>query len=172
MLKKLFKRAAPAASQEESSVMTTQETQPVLAVDNKTAEMATQLAKATENMTAMTEKVASLQAELEKANAKLDAVETEKATLAQKAKEVVMASRKEKMEAVLGSAEASPVLASLEGADDATFNTVLSAFAINRKAEANSEMFQEKGVVAEAATAEEDPVKRLAARMAANYKTK
>lgn len=172
MLKKLFKRAAPAASQEESSAMTTQETQPVLAVDNKTAEMATQLATATESLTAMNEKFATLQADFEKVTSQLAAVESEKATLAAKAKEVVMNARKEKMEAVLGSAESAPVLASLENADDATFNTVLSAFSINRKAEANSEMFKEVGVVAEAPVAEEDPVKRLAAKMAANFKPK
>lgn len=172
MLKKLFKRAAPAASQEESSVMTTQETQPELAVDNKTAEMATQLATATESLTAMTEKFATLQADFEKATAQLAAAESEKAALATKAKEVVMNARKEKMEAILGSVEAAPVLASLEGADDATFTTVMNAFAINRKVEANSEMFKEVGVVAPVATAEEDPVKRLAAKMAANFKSK
>lgn len=152
--------------------MTTQETQPELAVDNKTAEMATQLATATESLTAMTEKFATLQADFEKATTKLEAAESEKASLAAKAKEVVMNARKEKMEAILGSVEAAPVLASLEGADDATFTTVMNAFAINRKVEANSEMFKEVGVVATVATAEEDPVKRLAAKMAANFKAK
>lgn len=172
MLKKLFKRAAPAASQEESSVMTTQETQPVLAVDNKTAEMATQLATATEGLSSMTAKFSEMEAKLKEAEAKLATLGAEKASLEAKAKEAVMATRKEKMEAVLGGVESVPVLASLEKADDATFQTVLNAFAVNRKAEASSEMFTEKGVVAEAAVTEEDPVKRLATRMAANFKTK
>lgn len=171
MLKKLFKRAAPAASQEESSVMTTQETQPELAVDNKTAEMATQLATATETMTAMNEKFAAMQADFDKVSAKLAAVEAEKAEMVNKAKEVMMASRKEKMSAVLGDVESIPVLASLESADEVTFNTVLNAFAVNRKAEANSEMFTEKGVTAETKVeAEADTATRLAAKVAAQYK--
>lgn len=174
MLKKLFKRAAPAASQEESSVMTTQETQPELAVDNKTAEMAMQLATATESMTAMTEKFAAMQADFEKVTAKLAAAEAEKAEMAKQAKDAMMASRKEKLSAVLGDVESVPVLASLEGADDATFNTVLNAFAVNRKAESASEMFTEKGVTAEASVdvVEEDTAKRLEAKIKSQFAAK
>lgn len=172
MLSKLFKRAASAASQEESSVMTTQGTQPVLAVDNKTAEMATQLATATESLSSMSAKFAEVEAKLKEAEAQLSALGAEKASLEAKAKETLMAARKEKLQAVLGDAESAPVLASLEGADDATFNTVLNAFAVNRKAEAESEMFKEKGAAAEQMATEEDPVARLTARIAANFTTK
>lgn len=170
MLNKLFKRAASAASQKESSEMTTQETQPNMAVDGKTAEMAAQLATATEGLAKMTANFADMEAKYKEVVEKLSALETEKASLEAKAKEVMMAARKEKLEAVLGTDKTPAVLASLENADDKTFETVLSAFSANRQAEANSEMFTEAGVSAEQEATEDDPVARLTARIAANFK--
>lgn len=158
-----FKTAAKPAQQEGDTEMSQNTEVASLATDEKVVELSNALAAKEALMTEMQSKFEALEAQLA-------SLETEKASLAEKAKAVVQAARKEKLEAVLGTVGAAPVLMSMEGADEATFETVLNAFSANRKAESESEMFNEQGVSAEVLAIEEDPVKSLAEKFAAQFK--
>ncbi len=160
-----FKNAAKPASQEGDTEMSQTTEAAELAADDKVAELSAALA-AKETL------VAEMQAKMDALTAQMATLETEKVSLADKAKAVVQAVRKEKLEAVLGTVGAAPVLATMEGADDTTFETVLSAFAVNREAESKSKMFQDQGVAAEVGVpaTEADTATRLAAKMAAQFK--
>lgn len=140
---------AAAETVKEVSEMTTQEKQPD-AADNNTAEMAALLATATENFATLQSQFTELQTQFAQATVKLASLEAEKVAADGKAKALVQATRKEKLEAVLGTIPAASVFTSLETVDDNTFETVLNAFVANREVEAKSDMFQEKGVAAEA----------------------
>jgi hypothetical protein len=171
-LQKYFKPAVQAAIQEEVEMTETTEAT-ALATAATIAELTASLEQATAALATKEDAFVAMAAQVEKMSAALAASETAQAEFAAQAKAVVIAARKEKLEAVLGTIGAAPVLASLEGADDTTFNTVLSAFAVNREAESKSEMFQEKGVAATVETPvdEADTATRLAAKFAAQYKS-
>jgi len=159
-----FKTAAKPAQQEGDTEMSQTTEVANLAADDKTVELSAALTAKETQLAEMQEKFAEMEA-------KLNAIETEKASLAAHAKAVVAASRKEKLEAVLGTEGAAPVLATLENADDATFNTMYAAFSANMDVESKSKMFKEEGVAAEVKTPveEADTATRLAAKIAAQY---
>ena len=167
-----FKTAAKPAQQEEDVNMSNTP-DAASAADERIAELSASLETATTSLSVSEQRFAEMQSKFNEMTAQLSALEAEKVSLADKAKAVVQATRKEKLEVVLGTAGAAPVLASLEGADDSTFETVLSAFSVNREAEGKSKMFQEKGVAAsvEVPAEEADTATRLAAKIAAQYKT-
>jgi uncharacterized protein (DUF3084 family) len=171
-LQKYFKPAVQAAIQEEVE-MTEHNEATALATAATIAELTASLEQATSALATREEAFAAMAAQVEQMSAALAASETAQAEFAAQAKAAVTAARKEKLETVLGTLGAAPVLASLEGADDATFATVLSAFSLNREAESKSEMFKEKGVAATVETPvdEADTATRLAAKFAAQYKT-
>lgn len=119
----------------------------------------------------MSDKIAELSAKLEQATAALAATESAKAALEAEAKAKRFAARKEKVEAAIGENEkAEKLLAATEQMEDAQFEAVVSALAGSVEQEAKSEMFKEVGVAAEAAPVEVDPVQKLAAKMAAQFK--
>lgn len=155
---------APTAQQEGDTEMSQTTEVANLAADDKTVELSNALA-------AKETQLAELQAKFAEIEAKLGAIETEKVSLAAQAKAVVMTARKEKLEAILGTEGAAPVLATLEDADDNTFNTMYAAFSANRDTESQSKMFKEEGVAAEVKTPveEADTATRLAAKIAAQY---
>jgi len=167
-----FKTAAKPAQQEEDANMSNTP-DAANAADERIAELSASLETATTTLTATEQRFAEMQSKFDAMSAQMTALEAEKVSLADKAKAVVQAARKEKLEVVLGTVGAAPVLASLEGADDTTFETVLGAFSANREAEGKSKMFKEEGVAAEVETPveEADTATRLASKIAAQYKT-
>lgn len=173
MLKEFMKYLKPAqATQMEVPEMTTQEQQPT-AANEQLAEMAAALATATEAQAAMQEQMAALQSKYDLATAALAQSAEAQATLIANAKAAVMTARTEKLSAIMGDVQGPKTAASLESLDDEAFAVVLSSYAANFEAESKSEMFSEKGVAAEAAPVEEvDAVSRLAASLAAQFKTK
>lgn len=169
MIKELMKKyfnPASADNQEEVKQMTQETEQTVASADNTAvAELVAQLASQTEAMTA-------LQSKYDLATAALAQSAEAQATLIANAKAVVMAARTEKLSAIMGDVQGPKTAASLESLDDGAFAVVLSSYTANFAAEAKSEMFVEKGVAAEAAPVEEvDAVSRLAANLAAQFKT-
>lgn len=166
-----FKTAAKPAQQEEDANMSNTP-DAANAADEQIAELNTSLETANASLAANEQRFAEMQTKFDALTAQLAALETEKISLADRAKAVVQAARKEKLEAVLGTVGAAPVLATMESADDTTFETVLSAFSANREAEGKSKMFQEAGVSAEVETPveEADTATRLAAKIAAQFK--
>lgn len=176
MLKEVMKyfKPAQADSQEEVTSMTTEKDQALLATDitTTTAELTAQLSTVTESLTTLQASFAELQTQLEAAQAVSAALEADKAALVAEDATKVAATRLTKLEAVLGTEKAPVMLASLSGLDEASFETVLSGMAATYEAEAKSEMFQEKGVAAEAApVVEADVAQRLAASFAAQFKS-
>lgn len=94
--------------------------------------------------------VAELVSKLDEANAALAAIAAEKAAMAAEAEAKRLAARKEKVEAAIGTEKAAGLLLATEGLDDAAFNAVVSALAGSVEAEAETELFKEVGVTAEA----------------------
>lgn len=95
-------------------------------------------------------KIAEMTALLEAAQAELAAVAAEKAVMVANALTVKLAARKEKIVASIGTEKADALMAATEGLDDAAFEAVVSAMAGSVEAEANTDLFKEVGVTAEA----------------------
>lgn len=100
---------------------------------------------------------AELVAKLEEANAKLAAAadvlasaEADKEAAEAAALAAKLNARKEKVLAAVGTERADALLQVTEEMDDAAFDAVLSAIGLGAKAEAESQMFNEVGVAAEA----------------------
>ena len=171
-IRKKFSKLAEANSQEE--VMTTVTEQAPAPADNTAvAEMAAQLASQSEQMTTLQAQFADISAKYEAAGAALAASAEAQATMVAQAAAKVQAARSEKLVAIMGDVKGPQTAASLSALNDEAFEVVLASYAANFEAEASSEMFSEKGVAAEAApVVEEDAVSRLAANLAAQFKTK
>lgn len=142
-------------------------------------EMAAQLKQAQEalssqaaDITALTELVEELSTKVTQGQAELAAAEKSKADLITDAKAKQAAARKAKVETAIGENEkAAKLLAATENMEDAQFEAVVSALAGSFEAEAKTEMFKEVGVAAEAdaSKVDEDPVQKLAAKVAAQF---
>lgn len=175
MLERFMKKFTnPALAEQEKEVINmTTETEATAQAAATIAELTASLEQANAALAEKTTAFAELTSKVEQMTATLAAIESEKAEAAAVAKAAVMQNRKEKLEAVLGTAHASAVLATLENSDDTTFNTVLSAFSLNREEESKSKMFTEEGVSAEVPVPKEeaDTATRLAAMVAAQYPT-
>ena len=142
------------AAKEEVEMVEPQTEQPQAAVLN-TAEfsaLAAQMATQSEALLSVQNNFAELTAKYEDAVAQLATIEADKAALQATAKAKVLATRQEKLEVIMGTTKAPGVAAALENLDDATFETVLGTYAASYEAEANSAMFNEVGVAAEAAS--------------------
>lgn len=174
-IRKKFSKLAQANTQEEIvTTMTTEKDQAAeLVTDNTTAELTAQLSNVTEAMTALQGNFAALQSKYDLATAALAQSAEAQATLVANAKAAVLTARTEKLSAIMGDVQGPKTAASLESLDDEAFAVVLSSYAANFEAESKSEMFSEKGVAAEAApVVEEDVTTRLAASLAAQFKSK
>lgn len=169
VLKRFSKTAASAAQLKGDEMSTTQ----MADFQATIAQLTASLSEANETITSLTASLKDVTEANSQMKSALEVAETAKQESAAQAKAAVMAARKEKLEAILGTDGAAPVLASLENADDTTFNTMYAAFTANRDVEANSKMFKEEGVTGEskAPVAEADTATRLAAKIAAQYKT-
>lgn len=175
--KKYFNPALAEQQEKVNSEMTTQGTQPSLAVDNKTAELTLQLATATEtlakqaaDMQALTEMVEELSAQIGVNKEALAASEKAKEDMAAQAAAKRLEMRTETITKSVGTAKLAEVLAATDAMDDAQFNVIVGVFAKSFDTEAKSPMFNEVGAGAKADAPEEDAVKRLAAKMAAAIK--
>lgn len=111
-------------------------------------------------LAASEEKVAGLQAELAdlagklaEAQSALEAANAEKAKAEADGLAVKLAARKEKLVAALGTERADALLKVTEGMEDVAFEAVVAALGVSAAAEANSSMFTEAGVDAQADTA-------------------
>lgn len=160
-LKRFFK-AADAVQPEEGNVAMTTKDEQLAAADDKSAELLAQLTTATEALTAKETALADLTAKFEQAQSALAEIEKAKQELIVKAKEEKLAARKAKVEAAIGTAKADEILKATESLEDASFDSLLSAFSVSLDAEAKSKMFVEAGVVTDGsdpeATAEAKPV--------------
>lgn len=94
--------------------------------------------------------VASLTAQLTEAQVALAAAAAEKQALVEDAETKRLNARKEKIVAAIGEAKAPALMAATESLDDAAFDAVVSALVGGVAAEANSPLFKEVGVAAEA----------------------
>jgi uncharacterized membrane-anchored protein YhcB (DUF1043 family) len=119
-------------------------------LDKVKAEFEAFQATTTELVTQAEAVITDLTAKLGEATAALAAVEAEKAALAAEAEAKRLASRKEKVEAAIGTEKAAGLLAATENLDDAAFEAVVSALAGSVDAEASTSLFKEVGVTAEA----------------------
>ena len=174
MIKALMKKISkPAQATTEEVEMTEQEKATFAAAETKAAELTVALEAAA---TTLAEKEAAFAALTEKYNAAEAALAQSaeaQATLVANAKAAVLTARTEKLSAIMGDVKGPQTAVSLESLDDEAFATVLSSYAANFEAESKSGMFSEKGVAAEAAPVEEvDAVTRLAANLAAQFKSK
>lgn len=80
--------------------------------------------------------------------------------------------RKDKLEAVIGTETLETTFMAIKSLDDASFEVVLKGFEAAKADEAKGKMFTEKGASADGkTTAETDEVKRLADKIAAQFKT-
>ncbi|MDE3023520.1 MAG: hypothetical protein KGI54_17000, partial [Pseudomonadota bacterium] len=122
------------------------------------SELAAQLKQAQESLAsqqadfqAMQELMEELSTKLQKAEAALQDNQAAKEALIAEAKAKTLAARKEKVMAAIGENEkADKLLVATEGMDDEAFTAVVSALAGSVEKEAQSEMFKEVGVAAQA----------------------
>lgn len=177
MLKQLQKffagntaQPAQAETQEDVTTMTDKEGQVVLTAETNAMELVSQLASATESLVTMQSQFAELTDKFEKAQAALSEIEAAKQQLITDAAAAKLTARKEKLEATLGTEKSAEVLAATSTLDDVSFEAIASAFALSMDKEANSAMFKETGVAAEATPVENDTAARLEKRIAAQYK--
>jgi hypothetical protein len=173
MLKHLQKFFKPASADNTEEVpMTEQDKATFAAAETKAAELTVALETAATTLAAKEAAFAALTTQYDIATAALAQSAEAQAALIANAKAAVMTARTEKLSAIMGDVQGPKTAASLESLDDAAFAVVLSSYAANFAAEARSAMFVEKGVAAEAApVVEEDAVSRLAASLAAQFKT-
>ena len=168
-------QAAEAAHTEEVTNMTTSTDQANLATDNPAvAELTANLASVTEAMATMQNSFNELTAKYEQGQTLLATMEADKVSLVEAAKAKTVASRTEKLTAVLGTEKTPSVLAALSGLDDATFATVLGTYAASYEAEAKSAMFTEAGISAETKVPEDeqDTAKRLESKFNKQFNSK
>jgi hypothetical protein len=94
--------------------------------------------------------LAEMSGKYEVAQAALAAIEAEKAALVADQVAAKLASRREQIEAAIGTEKAAGLMAATEGLEDVQFNAVISALAGSVNAEASTSLFTEVGVTAEA----------------------
>lgn len=150
-MKNLFKKfykPAEADNKEEAEHMATKEGQPVMAADNKVAEMAALLESATTTLASTQKQLAELATQYAVAQSALQSAEDAKAALVADAAQKRMSARKESIVASVGTAKADALLAATDNLDDASFNAVVSAMSGTYEAEAKTAMFKEVGMAA------------------------
>jgi aspartyl/asparaginyl-tRNA synthetase len=117
--------------------------------------------------------LADTQAQLEAATTALASVAAEKEAVEAAAKQAKMDARMTKLVSAVGDERAVALMAATEQLDDAAFDAVATAVTVNMDKEAESEMFSEAGVDAQAApVVEKDAVSRLAENIAAQFNLK
>lgn len=147
MLKEVMKYFKPAqATNEEVTTMTEQEQATFAAAETKAAELTVALEAAATTLAEKEAAFAALNDKYVAAEAALAASADAQAMLVTQAKAAVMAARTEKLSAIMGDVQGPKTAASLEALNDDAFAVVLSSYAANFKAEAES--FQEVGVAA------------------------
>lgn len=102
-----------------------------------------------EQLSAKEKELQELQASLTEVNSKLESVEKEN-------QEKMLSQRKEKLTEVLAEDQVDSVFEAVKGLDEIAFNTILSGYKASSEQLEKSEMFQEKGVDAQAAKSEEE----------------
>lgn len=133
--------------------------------------MAAQLKAQAADIEALTEMLGELSTKFAAANEALLTAEKSKADLVADVAAKKLAARKEKVVAIAGTEKAEAFMANAESFSDEQFEAVVGLMAASFEAEAKSPMFNEKGVAAEAPAVEVDAVKRLADKIAAQFKS-
>lgn len=136
---------------EKEVVNMTQATEQPIAAEDKSADLVAQLASQTSALTELQASFAELNNKYTEAAAKLAEVEAAKASLVADAAAAKLAARKEKLEMVVGDVKAAALLTTLEGLDDSAFSLVVESMTTTLNAEAQSPLFVQSGVTAEAA---------------------
>ncbi len=164
-LKRFFKTTST-----EQLEVTNDEGNASMTVDNATQDPQPNAANAelTAQLAAVTSALADKEAALTKLTADFTAmqstlanIEKAKEELIIKAKEEKLAARKAKVELAIGTTKAEEILNATNSLDDASFESVLSAFSASFELEAKSKMFVETGVTPDNsadASADEKPV--------------
>lgn len=155
--------AQPSASAEQEKEDVNMSTKPeataLLAADTKIAELSASLLAATESLAKNEEAFKQLNMKFEKAQAALDATEKAQEELVAKTAAAKAATRKEKVEAAVGTAKSPALLAATASLDDESFSAIVASLSTNLESESKSLMFTEKGVSSDAkSTSEEKPV--------------
>lgn len=167
-LKKYFAKAetpvAEATQLEKEESMTTTTEQPVLTADNQTAELVAQLAAQTATLEDLQAKFAELNTKYAEATAALAGVEA-------KAAELKLAARKEKLENAVGTEKAATLLSTLDGLDDAAFDSVVSCMKVNLEQEQSSPAFTESGVTAAVDAEKVAEANSIKAKLEKKYKS-
>lgn len=110
----------------------------------------TELAAVQETLTGLVSALAEMTTKYEGAHAALTALTAEKEAMLAVQAAAKLAARQEQIVAAIGTEKAAGLMAATEGLEDAQFKAVISALAGSVDAEANTSLFTEVGVTAEA----------------------
>lgn len=150
MLKKYLNKAFGASSAAEANTKK-EDVQMTNQVNDANAELLTQ---ATTALAEANTKLADALAQVEQMKQMLKDSQDAQLAAQEQAKKVKMDARKQKIADAVGTAKADALLAATEGLEDAAFEAVVNAMAVNLDAEAKTEAFQEVGKVAKSDTEE------------------
>lgn len=143
------------ADLEAAEVLLQESNEKVVTLQSSLEAMQAQLADVTEKYNAVQEALA--------------ASEEAKKLLAEQAKQTRLEARTKAIKEAVGTSKVDALLAATDNMDDEQFNTIVGAMAQSFDAEANSAMFKETGVDAEAPAAEDNEtaeMKQLKAKYA------
>jgi hypothetical protein len=183
MLDKLKKKLGIVPANQEASQEVTnageqpeQQKEETMSDEKATVELATHEAVVTE-LAAMKTEMESFKAATEAMKAEYEEKLTKYAAAEEQAKadalQIKMDARMAKLKESVGDTQAETLMAATKDLDDAAFDKIAGAVAATYDAEANSQMFTEKGVDAEVKEpAQVDMVTRLAAKINAEFAPK
>lgn len=120
----------------------------------------------------LTVKFSEIKSMLDDAKASLASVEQAKLSLLEEAHKKQMEARRSSIAMSLGDSKVDALMEATAGLNDVQFSTVIGAMAKAINVESESKMFREVGVTAEQPPVENDAVKRLEAKIAAQYNLK
>lgn len=155
--------------------MKQEKVQPVLAANETTAQLSVAqeaLASKVAEFNALNEQFTQLSSELAQVKEALLAVESYKEQLIADGNKKRMDARKEKIVMSIGTAKADALMAATESLDDAAFEAIVGAMAVSFETEANTAMFKEVGVTAEAEAALVVEESSLEAALKQKYRSK
>ena len=171
-LKKVFNNSAKATdiAEVEQQMESLEMSKPVADIAQLEA-LASSLSAAEASMASQAVVLAELTSKFDSVVAELSSVKEAKAQLEATMKAAKFATRKEKIEMVVGTSKADALFAATEALEDAQFEAVIGAMTVNLEAEAKTPAFQEQGVGhgVDASKLAVDPAVKMAEQIAAKY---